>query len=157
MKVTGIEDVEFPSADRSNIIYADPADKERDERLDKILDSRPTDTTYSAKVESWIKGSGDSTLLVRAIGGVSTYDGSPFFLDGYFLLEPGRSYLLVLHWDEVQGVYQLDTARRGFDITAGVSVLNHPDTRDLEYFEEMSVDDFVAYVRSLASNDAKTS
>ena len=120
VRIGAIHDVEMPSSDHSNIIYADPDQKARSEQSDKILDGIPISTTYSGQVDTWIKGSGDSSLLVRTIGGVSAYDGSAFFLDGFFLLEPGRSYLLILHWDPGLGVYDLGLARSSFDITDGV-------------------------------------
>jgi hypothetical protein len=149
VRVDGIHDTELPTVDRSNYIYQDPPDKVRDEQSNQILDSLPIHTTYSGKVESWIKGSGDSALLVRGIGGVSSFTGMSSYPDGYFLLEPGRMYLLLLYVDSVDGHYFYGSAREAFDLTDGVKVLNHPITRDLEHFEDMSVDDFVSYVRQL--------
>jgi hypothetical protein len=156
VRIADIHDVELPDTDYSNIIYPDPSIKAYYEQQNKVVDAIPLATTYSGEVDSWIKGSGDSSILVRSSGGISAYDGTVVFFDGYFLLEPGRSYLLFLYWDTDQEIYQLGSARESFDITDGVKVLNHPYTSDLEHLEDMSVDDFVSYVKQLADNDAKT-
>jgi hypothetical protein len=152
VRVTDAASVEFPQVDRSNAFYRSDSERAQAEHSNEILDSIPLSTTYEADVDSWIKGAGDSQLQIRSAGGISAYDGSPQFFDGFFLLEPGRSYLLILNWDEAQRSWQLGPAREGFDITHGVKVMNHSTTADLEYLEKMSVDELVAEIASLAKS-----
>lgn len=76
-------------------------------------------------------------------------DGSLSFIDGFFLPEEGRTYLVVLYKD-TEDRYRCCWARQNFDLTEGVKVLNHPFTRDLEGLEGMPVDSFVAYMKDLA-------
>ena len=98
-------------------------------------------------------------LRLPRAGGLADLEGpdgtisrdQAIFPDGMFLLEPGRTYLLLLDKSE-SGEYQYGPAFGAFDLTGGVHVLNHPLTRDIEYYEEMSVDDFVAYVKGLADS-----
>ncbi|MEO8458406.1 MAG: helix-turn-helix transcriptional regulator [Chloroflexota bacterium] len=152
VRIDSLSSVELPSYDDSNVIYEDPADRARIEQVNKILASLPIHTTYEGKVGSWIKGSGEETLQITGFGGVSTLDGSMRFADGSFLLEPGRTYLLFLYRDSVDGHLFYGSAREAFDLTDGVKVLNSQFTRDLEHFEQMSVDDFVDYVRDVSAH-----
>jgi hypothetical protein len=118
----------------------------------------PEQTTYAAKVKEWIQGSGSVEVLIVGPGGLGDIEGpdgkisrnQPIFPDGMFLLEPGRTYLLLL--DKTEGdAYEYGLAFSAFDLTGGVHVLNHPLTRDIESYEDMSVDEFVSYVKGLAT------
>jgi hypothetical protein len=153
--IDGIHDVELLKGDDTNIIYESAADKARAQEDNEKLGSLPIHTTYSGTVKSWIKGNGESNLLVRGLGGVSSLDGATHYPDAHFLLEPGRTYLLFLYVDSVDGKYFYGSAREGFDLTHGVKVMNSPYTRDLEHLEGLSIDDFVSYVRQVA-NTAKS-
>ena len=149
VRVNENANVELPSHD-TEIFYADPADRAREEDYINRLE-HPSGTTYEGTVRSWIKGSGDGTIRINTIGGVNPKNGAVFFLDQYFLLEPQRTYLLLLHWDPTRQVYQLGDARNSFDITDGVKVLNHPFSHNLDYLETLSVDEFVARIEELAA------
>ncbi len=97
-------------------------------------------TTYRVRVEQWIKGSGKSEFLVTQLGGISPDhpEAGPIFFDGDFLLEPGRSYALLLRErppdSPGDGQYRpFGAGRGGFEVTDGfVHVLNHSITRNLQ-------------------------
>lgn len=149
VEITDVEDVVRTGPWPNPVQVEDASDKADLERDENVFADVPLATTYGAKVAEWVKGSGEATMSVVESGGL-TSDGTPIFDDGSFLLEPGRKYLLLLYRN-AQGDYQFSGwARWGFDLTDGVKVMNHPDTRDLEYLESESVDEFISYVRSLS-------
>jgi hypothetical protein len=146
---------ENPQATLVSIVAEDTNDQWQIDRAEQIVSDVPSSTTYSATVESWIKGTGQKEILIEAFGGFDS-KGDSHFADGWFLLEPGRTYLLSLYTESGDGVgnFYYMSARTSFDLTDGVKVLNHPSTRDIEHFEDMSVDDFVSYVRELTTDGA---
>lgn len=148
-EITEIESTELPSPMSDDVIIEDPEYAEVLEQIDAIRTRTPIVTTYSADILNWLSGDGDSRVSVTQTGGVGP-DDNKFFLDGSFLLEPGRTYLLLLTWGG--GEYWFRSARTGFDLTDGVKVLNHETTRDLEVFEDMSVDEFVEHVSEIAGS-----
>jgi hypothetical protein len=52
-------------------------------------------TTYSGRVEQWLKGSGPDEVLITGFGGIT--ESGANFVDGDFLLDPGRRYVLALY------------------------------------------------------------
>jgi hypothetical protein len=150
--VTGIESVKRDGPLPNKVYPEDPADQARLDAYAAAEADMPSLTTYEGEVQTWLKGSGEAKISIVAPGGL-TSDGQAIFPDEMFLLEPGRTYLLLLDKNDT-GAYEYGPAREAFDLTGGVHVLNHPDTRDLEYFESMSVEDFVSYVKQLATAGA---
>jgi hypothetical protein len=159
--VSGVVDVKREDFRGTSITAEDPEDEPELARHLRNSANTPLQTTYSGEVREWLQASGPEKISLVAPGGLADLeapDGSiskdqAIFPDGMFLLEPGRSYLLLL--DETEdGAYAYGMAFAAFDLTAGVHVLNHPLTRDIEYYEAMSVDEFVAYVKSLAAEAA---
>jgi hypothetical protein len=148
VEVSGIQGSQAAGPLPLDIVVQNPNDQERYDRFAAAAAAAPVATTYRGTVETWIKGSGSSTVEIRGAGGV-TSEGERYFFDGHFLLEPGRKYLLLLTQDD-RGAYWYGHARGGYDVTDGVKVMNHPDTRDLEEFEKMSVAELVNYVKELA-------
>lgn len=156
--VTDITEVERQDTGDVPVTAENPADQAELDRHMRNFLATPEQTTYAAKVKEWIQGSGSDEVSIIGGGGLADVEGpdgtisrdQPIFPDGMFLLEPGRTYLLLLHKTEA-GAYEYGLAFSAFDLTGGVHVLNHPLTRDIEYYEEMSVDDFVSYVRGLAA------
>lgn len=154
--VAVLEITEIQSVKRSGFlpetpIFLDPADEKEFESFAPIAADAPESTFYSATVEESLKGSGSGKIKIRGSGGLYS-DGTPSFTDGDFLLEPGRRYVLALFLDNSGEFYTFSGARSGFDLTAGVKVLNHPDTRDLEPLEGLSEQAFVEYVRQLTNS-----
>lgn len=158
VEVTDITEVKRQVAPENPIVAEDPADQAELDRNTRNFLATPERTTYLAKVGEWIQGSGPDEVSIVGGGGLADIEGpdgtvsrnQTIFPDGMFLLEPGRTYLLLLDKTEA-GAFEYGPAFSAFDLTGGVHVLNHPLTRDIESYEEMSVDDFVAYVRGLAA------
>lgn len=148
VRVEAVSDVRV-AGPLSEPVSVDKEAREDFERFAAAAASAPTNSTYTAEVKEWIKGGGEKGIRLHGLGGLAA-DGTPHFIDGYFLLEPGRTCLLGLTKDD-GGEYHYGSARSAFDLTDGVKVLNNPDTRDLEHYEEMSVDEFVEHISSLVS------
>ena len=105
-------------------------------------------TTYSARVDQWVKGSGPGELLVTQFGGIT--ESGPEFVDGFFLLEAGRTYILSLYLKDPDLPTQADYVASvnglvTFEVTDGfVHVLNHPMTQELqERYGGMPLAEFV--------------
>lgn len=148
--VVATVDVEVSREFGSPLVVDQPLTSEGTEnvaKLSDILESTPMNTTSIVSISRWLSGEGPDGIEVTTHGGFMP-DGQPYVLDGNFLLEPGRTYLLALYLDR-NGAYGAGSARAGFDLTDDVKVLNHADTRDLEYLEDYSVEEFVAYIESL--------
>lgn len=114
-------------------------------------------TTYSARVDQWVKGVGGDKLLITDVGGVT--DSGPRFVDGDFLLEPGRRYVLALYEkrEGLPGPGQYERAGLGlgaFEVTDGfVHVLNNPLTQDLQaQFGGMPLQEFVQVLEDYVTN-----
>ena len=114
----------------------------------------PPWSTYRVRVDQWLKGSGSAEILVGRFGGITP--SGPYFLDGDFLLEPARSYVLILLNKQAvepgPGQYTSYTSGRGgFEVTDGfVHVLNHPLTQDLqEQYGGMPLADFMQLLEGL--------
>jgi len=155
VEITDIQQTERLGRLPVTVTAEDPSDQPMLDRNNAEMADLPTSTTYLAKVQEWIKGTGGDEINISASGG-SFSDGTLDFVDGFFLLEPGRRYLLLLSKNQ-DGVYSCCWSRAGFELTEGVKVLNHPDTRDLEHFEQMSVEEFEAYVAGLVSSGMDSS
>jgi hypothetical protein len=113
-------------------------------------------TTYRIRVDRWLKGSGTAEISVSSTGGI-TPDG-PMFVDGDFLLEPGRKYVMALDPTPPRALGDGEYARKGgsrgaFEVTDGyVHVLNDPITQEIqEQYNGMPLDDFVALVNTYAT------
>jgi hypothetical protein len=148
--VVGRVDGETSRELASPFVVDQPLTSEAAENVAKLsgaLVDTPMSTTSTMSVSRWLSGEGPDKIEVMTHGGFMS-DGLPFFLDGTFLLEQGRTYLLALYRDR-NGIYVAGSARTGFDLTEGVKVLNYPDTRDLDYLEDHSVNEFVTYIESL--------
>jgi len=104
-------------------------------------------TTYRLGVDRWLKGAGGQEILITDGGGI-TPDG-PIFMDGDFLVEAGRKYVMALAPNVGMpgaGQYTRRAGSRGtFEVTDGfVHVLNHPIAEDLqEQYGGMALADFV--------------
>lgn len=152
VRVDAIEETTRQGEIPGDITAEDPEFEDDLAFIEEELGDNPLSTTYSATVEQWLKGDGSDEISIRNFGGL-TSRGDAVFIDGYFLLEPGREYILLLN-ENGDSLYTHGNARRGFDITDGVvKVLNNPQTADLEHFERQSVDEFIEYVASLAGGD----
>jgi hypothetical protein len=157
VNVTEITEVKRQDTSLNSITVENPADQAELERHMRNFANMPEQTTYSGEVQTWLQGSGPEKISLVVAGGLTDQEGpdgsisrnQPIFPDGMFLLEPGRTYLLLLSKTET-GAYEYGLAFAAFDLTGGVHVLNHPLTRDIEHYEDMSVDDFIAYVKGLA-------
>jgi hypothetical protein len=148
VRMNKVVEVKYLTPFGGSIIVPEDA-KDAYDRFDAGVAATPEATTYEVTVDRWIKGEGDKTIEITGSGGI-TAKGRPIFNDGTFLLEPGRTYLLTI-WKTEAGGLVYGSARASFDLTDGVKVLNHYDTRDLEHFETMSVDEFESYVKQLAT------
>jgi hypothetical protein len=157
VKVSGIQEVKREGPWTSPVFAEDAADQATLDWHMRISANLPVQTTYSGEVLAWLQGSGPEKISLVIAGGLADIeqpDGTvsrnqPIFPDGMFLLEPGRTYLLLADRTD-SGAYEYGRVREAFDLTGGVHVLNHPLTRDIEHYEDMSVDDFIAYVKGLA-------
>lgn len=143
VNISGIESTTLPQPVPDDVAVGEPETQLMIEEMARVRDSTPMTTTYRGTVSDWILGDGPPELLITGFGGVGA-EGNEFFIDGSFLLESGRRYLLFLTEDG--GDYYYHTARTSFDLTSGVYVLNHPDTRDLEDFENFSPSEFINHV-----------
>ncbi len=112
-------------------------------------------TTYTARVEEWLKGSGPEEITITDVGGL-TADG-PVFLNGDFLLQVGRKYVVSLGPNQGMpggGQYSRSSGGRGsFEVTDGyVHVLNHPLAQDLQQqWGGMALADFVRALQGLVA------
>jgi hypothetical protein len=108
-------------------------------------------TTYSARVEQWIKGgAGETEITITEAGGVD-YDG-PRLLTGTFLAQVGRRYLITLGTPNVPGTGDYQGVLAGwasFEIGDGlIRVLNENNSRRLMGAYNLTpLEDFIAMVR----------
>ena len=116
-------------------------------------------TTYRVAVEQWLKSDGPAEILITDVGGM-TVDGA-IHLDGDFLLEEGRRYLMTLVLNmgahPGEGQYSRPGGSRGtFEVTDGfVHVLNHPMAEDLEeLYGGMALAEFVQVVEGFVEEGA---
>jgi hypothetical protein len=140
------------------VVYSGPDDPPEglsEEAAESWRRGFPT-TTYRIRVDRWLKGSGTAEISVSSTGGI-TPDG-PMFVDGDFLLEPGRKYVMALDPTPPRALGDGEYARKGgsrgaFEVTDGyVHVLNHPITQEIqEQYNGMPLDDFVALVNTYAT------
>jgi hypothetical protein len=155
LEVTGVESI-ATAGPIGPVLAEDPADQARVDAIEGFGEDYPRFTTYKASVQRWLKGGGASTISIIGAGGYMASTKQWVFLDGMFLLEPGRTYLLLLQ-ETPSGDWLYGQATGAFDLTGGVHVLNHPITRDLERLEQMSVEDFTTYVTSLVDTAGSAS
>lgn len=110
-------------------------------------------TTYSARVEQWIKGgNGETEITITEIGGVD-YDGARL-LTGTFLAQLGRTYLISMdvHAPDIPGSGDYQGALAGwgaFEVGDGtIRVLNEKNSRHLMGAYNLTpLEDFIAMVR----------
>ncbi len=113
-------------------------------------------TTYRVRVDQWLKGSGGQEILITDFGGIM--EDVPFFIDGDFLLETGRKYVMTLEPNRGMpgdGQYTRNGGSRGtFEVTDGfVHVLNHPLAEDLQdQYGGMPLADFLEVLEGYVAN-----
>lgn len=115
----------------------------------------PPWTTYRVRVHQWIKASGGEEILITQYGGIITetelghIPPGPYFLDGDFLLQPDRKYVLLMKEKPPgipgQGDYITSYGGRGgFEVTDGyVHVLNNPIAVGLDWASGLTTEEFV--------------
>jgi hypothetical protein len=120
----------------------------------EIIEETPW-TTYRAHVEQWVKSSGGAEILIAGYGGIVTetelgqLGPGPHFIDGDFLLEPGRRYVLLMKDKPAsipaQGDYITSYGGRGgFEVTDGyVHVLNHYIADKVRWASGLTTEEFV--------------
>ena len=142
VKIEGVAEVRYlPQAPESETTFYDEESRERFRLINTLSAETISRALYSATVETWVKGDGPAQIKVWG------YDLS-FFPDGATPLEVGRRYILFLDTNPPHdGTYAAGLSRKIFDITTGkVLVMNHPLTRDLEQYEGMTPEAFLATV-----------
>ncbi len=119
------------------------------ERLEEYLSMTPQYTTFAVRVDRWIKGvATKNQITVTDYGGFGPGGDPVGYTDGDLLLEPGRTYIMLL-WRGgeapfVGQYFRWGEGRGTFDVTKGkVLVLNNPYTSDLEYLEGLTVEELI--------------
>ncbi len=149
--IVGRENQEPPDLRREDVVGPSEAEEEefwqRFQQFQGAVSQAPDSTGFRVDVQRWLKGSSPPTITVKQGGGWLA-DGTPYVVDGDFLLEIGRTYLMVLRPLSDPAVYaRVWDSRGGFDVTRGtIRVYKSVLTQDLKYLEGLTVDEFLVVV-----------